>query len=221
MGAVVTDYVTRTQERRRRRADAHHWATRLMLISGGVRGVEIGPAPYPSPGGRLATGLGLVPILQDGTDAEQALREALAGLLTAVLAAGMPRRVTDFAGGAHERMLADRRARPVRRWRAGAGRGPARRAAHEYRRAATGLLLSVLWRPWRARLRLRGRLARLRLRVHELNEQQQAAKDVLVEHKTVLYQRIDPDGTRRAAWGPGKSDAGEGVERAASGDGTR
>ena len=68
---------------------------------------------------------------------------------TAVLVAGMPRRVADFAGGAQERLLDQ----------FGAGADRLLRATQEYRTAATGLLLA---HPWRTRLRLRRRIAALR-----------------------------------------------------------
>jgi hypothetical protein len=68
--------------------------------------------------------------------------------------------------------------------------------------AATGLLLAVLWHPWRTRLRLRRRVRALRTEVAVLDEQQQAAFAVLTrsEHTGVLYEQLDPDGRRRAKW---------------------
>ena len=53
----------------------------------------------------LTSELGVKATLDGGADAEQAQREAFAGLIVAALAAGVPRRVTDFAAGAHERAL--------------------------------------------------------------------------------------------------------------------
>ncbi|MEV6643795.1 hypothetical protein [Amycolatopsis sp. NPDC051371] len=209
VGAALTNYFTKVQERRQLRAEVHRTLAEVREISGGVRGIGIGAAPHPSGNDRrrsIADELGVAALLDDGTDAHHALREALADLLTAVLVAGMPRRVADFAGGAHERLLdstlmltIDRRLGGV----LGAESGRLVRAAQEYQAAATGLLLAMLWHPWRTRLRLRRRITALRTEVEALHRQQQTAAEVLTraEHAGTLYEHLDPDGRRWDAWG--------------------
>jgi len=203
IGAVVTNYVAKHQERRQLRAEAQGWVQRLTSLGARVRGIEIGAPPRPSTS--AATRLGLVAVLDDGTDAYRALREAFAGLYTAVLAAGMPRRVTDFAGGAQERaleteliLLADGCAGGV----LGADADHLARATHEYHTAARRLLVATLWHPWRLRLVLHRRMRTLRTEVAVLHEMQRAALDVLARprHADVLYERLDPEGRARAVW---------------------
>ncbi|MFD2473823.1 hypothetical protein [Amycolatopsis silviterrae] len=76
------------------------------------------------------------------------------------------------------------------------------RAAGDYRAETTGLLLAVLWRPWRARLRTRGRIRKLRAAVHALHLQQDAAVATLTRpaQAEALRQRLDPGGTLRETW---------------------
>lgn len=108
VGAALTNYFTKIQERRQLRAEVYRHLTKVGEISGGIRNIKIGAAPHPSSTDRrpsIAVELGIAAVLDDGTDAHHALRDALADLLTAVLVAGTPRRVADFAGGAHERRL--------------------------------------------------------------------------------------------------------------------
>ncbi|WIY02981.1 hypothetical protein QRX60_03670 [Amycolatopsis mongoliensis] len=209
VGAALTNYFTKIQERRQVRAEVHRHLAKVREISGGVRGIGIGAAPHPSGNDRrpsIAVELGVAALLDDGADAHQALRDALADLLTAVLVAGMPRRVADFAGGAHERLLdstlmttIDRRIGGV----LGAESDRLARATQEYQTAATGLLLAMLWHPWRTRLRLRRRITALRTEVEALNRQQQNAVAMLTgaEHTSALYEQLDPDGRRWEAWG--------------------
>lgn len=75
-------------------------------------------------------------------------------------------------------------------------------AAQTYRAETTSLLLAVLWHPWRARLRVRGRIRKLRVAVHALHLQQRAAVAVLTrpEQAETLHRRLDPDGTLRETW---------------------
>jgi hypothetical protein len=204
IGAVVTTYVAKQQERRGLRADAHHWLHTLTALGARVRAVEIG-APPRADAPAVAARLGLTAVLDDGTDAHHVLREAFAGLSTAVLAAGMPRRALDFAGGAEERaleteliMLADAGAGGV----LGEDAEHLARATREYHVTATRLLLATLWRPWRLRLMLPRRLRRLRAEVGVLHEMQRAALDVLARprHVNALHERLDPDGQARAGW---------------------
>lgn len=209
VGAALTNYVTKVGERRQLRAEVYRHLARAREISGGVRGVAIGAAPQPASTDRrssIAVELGVTALLDDGTDAHHALRAALADLLTAVLVAGMPRRVADFAGGAHERvvdcgltMVIDRRVGGV----LGADADRLVRAAQEYRAAATGVLLAMLWRPWWTRLSLRRRIRALRTAVAALHRQQRTAIAVLTQNDnaSLLYEQLDPDGRRWDVWG--------------------
>ncbi|SFW87028.1 hypothetical protein [Amycolatopsis australiensis] len=215
VGAALTNYVAKIQDRRQLRAEVYRHLAKVREISGGVRTVEVGVAPRSSPGGRrrsIAMELGVTALLDGGADGYRALREALADLMTAVLVAGMPRRVADFAGGAHERLLDSTLMVTIDRCLGGVLGADADRlvrATQEYQAAATALLLAVLWHPWRARLRLRHRMSALRIEVESLHRLQQ---NVLVEltreeHVTVLYEHLDPDGQRRKAWGLEKQGA--------------
>ncbi|MEU7789040.1 hypothetical protein [Amycolatopsis sp. NPDC049159] len=209
VGAALTNYFAKVQDRRWLRAEVHRQLAAVRELSGGIRGVAIGAAP-PAPGdarqASIAAELGVAALLEDGTDARNALRAALADLLTAALVAGVPRRVADFAGGAHERLFESELARTIDR-RAGSVLGAEAdrlvRTAQEYQTAAAGLLLAVLWRPWRTRPRLRRRIAALRAEVGSLHLLQQEAIAVLTrpEHAATLYARLDPDGRRWETWG--------------------
>ncbi|MEU5259251.1 hypothetical protein [Amycolatopsis sp. NPDC021455] len=209
VGAVLTNYFAKIQERRQLRAEVYRHLAKVREISGGIRSIEIGAAPRPSGDDRrpsIAVELGVTALLGDGTDAHHALRAALADLLTAVLVAGMPRRVADFAGGAHERLFESTLMVTIDRHIGGVlGAESDRlvRATQEYQAAATGLLLEVLWRPWRTRLRVRRRIIALRTEVELLHRQQQSAMVVLTqaEHTSMLYGRLDPAGRRWEAWG--------------------
>ncbi|MYW97737.1 hypothetical protein G3I59_45805 [Amycolatopsis rubida] len=204
VGAALTNYFTKIQERRQLRAEVYRRLEATRAISGGVREIRIGLPPNTLTSRKtLADALGIVAVLEDGTDAHRALREALSELLTAVLVAGIPRRVADFAAGAHERVLESAVATAVNRRLGGlADTDQLTQAAQAYRAETTGLLLAVLWRPWRARLRTRGRIRELRVAVHALRLQQEAAVAALTrpEQAETLHQRLDPDGTLRETW---------------------
>jgi hypothetical protein len=208
VGAAATGYMTRQHERRQLRAGVMQRLQTIAAITAGVRDIEIGWAPVSrAVGGRshLTSGLGLRATLDDGVDAEDALHEAFAGFEVAALAAGIPRRVMDFAAGSHERVFECEVIRIIDR-RAGGVLGESvdvlMRAAEEYQRAATGLLLHTLWRPWRARLHLRARIRVLRTDVAALHDLQEAARTRLIatENITLLFARLDPDQRRWETW---------------------
>ena len=209
VGAALTNYFTKIQERRQLRAEVYRHLTKVRAISGGIRNIKIGAAPHPSSTDRrpsIAVELGIAAVLDDGTDAHHALRDALTELLFAVLVAGTPRRVADFAGGAHERRLDSALIMTIDRRIGGVLGAEAERlvdATQEYQTAATALLLATLWHPWRTRLGLRRRIRALRTEVDTLHRQQQAAIAVLTqtEHTSTLYEQLDPDGRRWDAWG--------------------
>ncbi|MBB1160171.1 hypothetical protein [Amycolatopsis dendrobii] len=206
VGAALTNYFTKVQERRQLRAEVYRRLEAARAVSGGVREIRIGLPPNTLPSRKtLADALGIVAVLEDGTDAHRALREALSELLTAVLVAGIPRRVADFAAGAHERVLEAATATTVDRRLGGVPGANAEQltqAAQSYRAETTGLLLAVLWHPWRARLRTPGRIRQLRVAVHALHLQQEEAVAALTraEQAETLHRRLDPDGTLRETW---------------------
>ncbi len=204
VGAALTNYLTKIQDRRQLRAEVYRRLEAARAISGGVREIRIGLPPNTLTSRKnLADALGIVAVLEDGTDAHRALREALSELLTAVLVAGIPRRVADFAAGAHERVLESAVATTVDRQLGGiANSGQLAQAAQAYRTETTGLLLAVLWHPWRARLRTRGRIRKLRVAVHALHRTQEAAVAVLTrpDQADALHRQLDPDGTLRETW---------------------
>lgn len=187
VGAVASGYLTRHHERRQLRAAVMERLHAVVEVTAGVRDVEPGWAPVSrtADGRRRLTGvLGVRATLGDGADAEHAQREAFAGLTVAALAAGVPRRVTDFAAGSCERTLeshvialVDRRIGGV----LGATADDLVRLADEYQRAAIGLLLHVLWHPWRAKASTRARIRDLRTDVEALHRFQQAAREVLAQ----------------------------------------
>ncbi|WP_051166355.1 hypothetical protein [Amycolatopsis orientalis] len=206
VGAALTNYFTKVQERRQLRAEVYRRLEATRAISGGVPEIRIGLPPNTLTGRKsVADALGIAAVLEDGTDAHRALHEALSELLTAVLVAGIPRRVADFAAGAHERVLesaviaaVDRRLGDVPQ----VNSARLIQAAQEYRAETTGLLLAVLWHPWRARFRARSRIRNLRVAVHALHLQQEAAAAALTrpEQAETLHRRLDPDGTLRETW---------------------
>ncbi|WP_208720065.1 hypothetical protein [Amycolatopsis circi] len=206
VGAALTNYFTKVQERRQLRAEVYRRLEATRAISGGVLEIRVGLPPNTLTGRKsVANALGIVAVLEDGTDAHRALREALSELLTAVLVAGIPRRVADFAAGAHERVLESAVAATVDRRLGGipdANSEQLTQAAQTYRAETTRLLLAVLWHPWRARLRTRSRIRKLRVAVHALHLQQEAAVAALTrpEQAEALHQRLDPDGTLRETW---------------------
>ncbi|GAA4628609.1 hypothetical protein GCM10023196_045680 [Actinoallomurus vinaceus] len=207
-GAAATSYLTRHHERRQLRAGVMEGLHTIAAVTAGVHDVEIGWAPvHRAVGGRshLTSGLGLRATLDGGVDAELALREAFAGFGVAALAAGIPRRVMDFAAGSHERAFECEVIRIIDR-RVGGVLGDSvdelMRVAEEYRRAATGLLLHTLWHPWRARLNTRARIRALRTDVAALHELQETARARLVEadHVALLFARLDPGERRWETW---------------------
>jgi hypothetical protein len=208
LGAAVTSYLTRQHERRQLRAGVMERLHAIAAITAGVRDIQVGWAPVrQTVGGRLqlTSGLGLRATIDGGADAEDALHEAFAGFTVAALAAGIPRRVMDFAAGSHERVFESRVTGIIDR-RLGGVLGESAdelmRAAEEYQRAATGLLLHVLWHPWRARPHVRARIRALRTEVTRLHALQKAARTRLVETENVarLFARIDPEERRWESW---------------------
>ncbi|GAB2804234.1 hypothetical protein [Streptomyces daliensis] len=98
VGAAVTTYVSRNHERRQLRAAVMDELQRVWLVGAGVCDIvprRTGrPAPYRTGQQSLVTReLGLSAVLEDGSDAERVLREAVSGLVVASLSAGIPRRV--------------------------------------------------------------------------------------------------------------------------------
>ncbi|MBO2449168.1 hypothetical protein J4573_18840 [Actinomadura barringtoniae] len=187
IGAAVTAYLSRSHERRRLRADVHQQLHRVAAARDGVRDIAVADERSISYlGGRRlrATGeFGVAALLEDGTDAERALREAFEGLTVAALSAGVPRRALDFAGGGEERALQCEVIVRVDRRLGGvldeADRDALMAACDDYREAATQLLLQALWHPWAGRLRMRARVRRLRVQVEALHRRQEAAMAVL------------------------------------------
>ncbi|MFB9928993.1 hypothetical protein ACFORO_30865 [Amycolatopsis halotolerans] len=206
VGAALTNYLAKVQERRQLRAEVYRRLEATRAISGGVHEIRIGLPPNTLTSRKtLANALGIAAVLEDGTDAHRALHDALSELLTAVLVAGIPRRVADFAGGAHERVLESAVVTTVDRRLGGipnANADQLAQAAQTYRAETTSLLLAVLWHPWRARVRVRGRIRKLRVSARALRLQQEAAVAALTrpEQAEALYQRLDPDGTLRETW---------------------
>ncbi|MFI9230838.1 hypothetical protein [Streptomyces rimosus] len=187
VGAAVTAYISRNHERRQLRSAVMEQLQRVWLIRAGV--CDIVPrrtgrsAAYMVSGQLSATGeLGFSAVLEDGSDAERTLREAVAGLVVASLSAGIPRRVLDFAGGGEERALqcevirlADQRVGGV----LGESLEELMTACAEYREATAQLLLQALWRPWQVRWRMTVRIRALRTEVEALHRKQQAAVTLL------------------------------------------
>ncbi|MEU7260561.1 hypothetical protein AB0B21_32830 [Streptomyces rimosus] len=187
VGAAVTAYISRNHERRQLRSAVMDQLQRVWLIRAGVRDIvprRTGRSAAYMVGGQLsATGeLGFSAVLEDGSDAERTLREAVAGLVVASLSAGIPRRVLDFAGGGEERALqcevirlADQRVGGV----LGESLEELMSACAEYREATAQLLLQALWHPWQVRWRMTVRIRALRTEVEALHRKQQAAVTLL------------------------------------------
>jgi len=202
VGAAASGYFTKHHERRQLRAAVMERVHAMAAVTAGVRAVELGWAPVSGAGDvRLTRELGLKVTLENGADAELAQREAFAGLTVAALAAGIPRRVTDFAAGAHERALEcnvialiDQRVGGV------LGGAELSRRAEEYQRAAVGLLLRTLWHPWRTKPTTRARIRDLRTEVETLHRLQHDARTRLGWHTDRLFGHLDPDGERWRIW---------------------
>lgn len=144
---------------------------------------------------RATARLGVTAVLDDGRDAEQAQREAIADLVVAALSAGVPRRVPDFAGGGEEHALqcdvlglVDLRLGGV----LGEPLEDLMTRCEAHRRATARQLLRSLWHPWRTRLLMRARLRGLRRDADALHRGQQAAVSVLSrpEHAGTLAGRL-------------------------------
>lgn len=202
VGAVATTYLSRNHERRHLRAEVQQRLQRVAAVRAGVRDIASRQAGN-GRRARYAAGrsplvserFGLSVLLEDGTDAERALREALDGLVVSALSAGVPRRVLDFAGGGEEQALQCEVLRLVDLHLGHvldeADLDALTAACDDYREATTQLLLQALWHPWRSRLRLRFRLRALRKQVTALHERRQAAMAVLSgpEHPLALDPR--------------------------------
>ncbi|MEW2418915.1 hypothetical protein AB0953_35365 [Streptomyces sp. NPDC046866] len=183
VGAAVTNYLSRNQERRQLRAAVMQQLLRVAAVRDGIR--DIVPSRRE---------LGVTAVLEDGSDAERVQREAISDLVVAALSAGIPRRVLDFAGGSEERALQcevikliDLRLEGV----LGESLEELMTQCEQYRQATAHILLRVLWHPWQTRLRMRGRLRRLRQDAAALHRRQEAATSVLARHVDALTERLE------------------------------
>ncbi|MET7463210.1 hypothetical protein [Nonomuraea sp. NPDC005501] len=206
VGASVTTYRSRNHERRHLRADVQQRLQRVAAVRAGVRdiaprGARDGRRIRYVAGERLPASehFRLSVLLEDGMDAERALREALDGLVVSALSAGVPRRVLDFAGGGEEQALQCEVLRLID-FRLGgvldeADLDALTAAGDDYREVTTQLLLQALWHPWRSRLRMRARLRALRAQAKALHRRQQAALTILArpEHTLALDQALALD----------------------------
>ncbi|WP_208853217.1 hypothetical protein [Streptomyces albofaciens] len=200
VGAAVTAHISRNHERRQLRATVMERLQQVSLVRAGVW--DIVPCRHGRPAASVAgrqlsatAELGLSAVLEDGGDAERALREAVAGLVVASLSAGIPRRVLDFAGGGEERALqcevirlADLRVGGV----LGESLDELMTACAEYREATAQLLLQALWHPWQSRWRMSARIRALRTAVEALHHRQEAALSLLARppHARTLARRL-------------------------------
>ncbi|MGR6916288.1 hypothetical protein ACU635_18775 [[Actinomadura] parvosata] len=200
VGAVVTTYLSRHQERRQLRADVQQRLQRVAAVRDG----HLDLAPQKAGDGRrdrslVAARFGLSVRLEDGTDAERALREALDALVVSALSAGVPRRVLDFAGGGEKQAFQCEVLRLVDLRLGGvldeADLDALAAACDGYREATTQLLLQALWHPWWSRLRMRARLRALRAEANALHRRQQAALSALggPEHAPALSALTGPE----------------------------
>ncbi|GAU65907.1 hypothetical protein SSP35_02_02760 [Streptomyces sp. NBRC 110611] len=202
VGAAVTNYLSRNQERRQLRAAVMQQLLRVATVCDRVGDIAPSRGQSPSPsrylvGERLlATArFGVTAVLDDGGDAEQTQREAISDLVVAALSAGIPRTVLDFAGGGEERALQCKAIELIDVRLGGVlGESLDELMAHSeaYRQATAQHLLRALWHPWQTRLRLRARLRALRQDVDALHRRQQAAMSVLAqpEHTQALAERL-------------------------------
>ncbi|MEU3776553.1 hypothetical protein AB0F11_25805 [Streptomyces sp. NPDC032472] len=199
VGAAVTNYLSKNQERRQLRAAVMQQLLRVAAVRDRVCDIVPSGRRSPSPhlvGARpLATArFGVTAVLEDGSDAEHAQREAISDLVVAALSAGIPRRVLDFAGGSEERALQCEVIRVVD-LRLGGVLGESLEElttqCEEYRQATAQHLLRALWHPWRTRLRMRKHLRVLRQDAAALHRRQEAAMSVLAqpEHIDALTGR--------------------------------
>jgi hypothetical protein len=189
VGAALTGYLSRNQERRQLRAAVMHELHRVAAVRDGVRDIVPSgrehPAQY-SAGKRLLAiqQFNLTVVLDDGSDAENAQREAVSDLVVASLSAGIPRRVLDFAGGGEERALQCEVIRLID-LRLGGVLGESLEElmtqCEDYRRSTAQLLLRALWHPWQTRVRMHTRIRALRQDVDALHRGQQAAMAILAQ----------------------------------------
>ncbi|MFJ4777747.1 hypothetical protein [Streptomyces sp. NPDC088762] len=200
VGAAVTNYLSRNQERRQLRAAVMQQLLHVAAVRDRV--CDVVPSRRASPSRHLVgirpsvtARFGVAVVLEDGRDAEDAQREAISDLVVAALSAGIPRRVLDFAGGGEELALQcevlsviDLRLGGV----LGESLGELVTQCEEYRQATTQLLLRALWHPWQARSWMRVRLRVLRRDVAALHRRQEAAMSVLAqpEHLDALTERL-------------------------------
>jgi hypothetical protein len=201
VGAAMTTYLSRNHERRHQRAEVQQRLQRVSAVRAAVH--DLAPResrtrrrPRRTAGKRLLASdhFNVSVLLEDGTDAERALREALDGLIVSALSAGVPRRVLDFAGGGEQQAL---RCEVIRLIDSHLG-GPLDQAdldalttaCDDYREATTQLLLQALWHPWRTRVRMRPRLRALQAQAKALHQRQQAALTILTasEYQLTLDQ---------------------------------
>ncbi|MFD7259092.1 hypothetical protein [Streptomyces sp. NPDC059874] len=200
VGAAVTNYLSMNQERRQLRAAVMQQLLRVQAVRD--RACDIMPNRRESPsrhsvGARLlvTARFGVTAVLEDGSHAEHAQREAISDLVVAALSAGIPRGVLDFAGGGEERALqcevigmVDLRLGGV----LGESLEELMTQCEEYRQATAQHLLRALWHPWQTRLWMRVRLRVLRQNAAALHRRQEAAMSVLAqpEHINALAQLL-------------------------------
>ncbi|GHE45123.1 hypothetical protein GCM10017778_30830 [Streptomyces vinaceus] len=216
VGAAVTNYLSKNQERRQQRAAVMQQLLRVAAVRERVRAIVPSRRESPSwplAGARLlATArFGVTAVLEDGHDAERAQREAIADLVVAALSAGIPRRILDFAGGSEERALQCEVITMVDLHLGGVlgeSLEELMTQCAEYRQATAQHLLRALWHPWQTRLRMHARLRVLRQDAAALHRMQEAAMSVLAqpEHIEALAERLgrlsDQDPQRVNSPGP-------------------
>lgn len=180
IGAALTNHLSKVQERRQLRATVMQKLHRLGAVRDGITSLVSAPAVTRSFAGRL----GSTAVLDDGADAERALRDAFAELVVAALSAGVPRRVLDFAGGGEERALQCEIIRLAdQNGLLGGTLDELSARCEAYRRETAQLLLRALWHPWRARLRTHARVRALRRDVAALHHAQETALSVLAQER--------------------------------------
>jgi hypothetical protein len=208
IGAALTNYFARHQERRQLRAAVMHELHRVAAVRDEVR--DIVPSRRKRPAQRFAgkrllvtDRFNLTVVLDDDSDAENAQREAVSALVVASLSAGIPRRVLDFAGGGEERALQCEVIRLID-LRVGGVLGETLEElmtrCEDYRRSTAQLLLQALWHPWQVRLRMHARVRALRRDVDALRHRQQAAMSILAQPEIAdaLVERLGPHPDRDA-----------------------
>lgn len=199
IGAAVTNYLSKNQERRQLRAAVMQQLLRAAAVRDRVCNIvpsRRSPSRHLAGARLLATArFGVTAVLEDGGDAEDAQREAISDLVVAALSAGIPRRVLDFAGGSEERALQCEVIRVIDLRLGGVLGEPLDELmtqCEEYRQATAQHLLRALWHPWQTRLRMSVRLRVLRQDVAALHRRQEAAMLVLAqpEHIDALAERL-------------------------------